>query len=94
MAKALLGHVGGPDPRLVSEVRRLQKRVSELEAHVMRLQAENDSLNAAVHEGQLLTIEAQHEPALPHEYQFHLDMPDARTALTATLDWLDATTTK
>lgn len=37
---------------------------------------------------------AQHEPALPHEYQFHLDMPDARTALTATLDWLDATTTK
>ncbi|WP_026257035.1 hypothetical protein [Actinopolymorpha alba] len=64
MAKALLGHVGGPDPRLVSEVRRLQQRVSELEAHVMRLQAENDSLSAAVHEGQLLTIEAQHEPAL------------------------------
>lgn len=64
MAKALLGHVGGPDPRLVSEVRRLQLRVSELEAHVMRLQAENDTLNAAVHDGHLLTIEAQHEPAL------------------------------
>ncbi|HEY8457019.1 MAG TPA: hypothetical protein VIL34_15615 [Actinopolymorphaceae bacterium] len=64
MAKALLGHVGGPDPRLVSEVRRLQKRVSELEAHVMRLQAENDSLNAAIHEGQLLTLESQHEPVL------------------------------
>jgi hypothetical protein len=64
MAKALLGHVGGPDPRLVSEVRRLQLRVSELEAHVMRLQAENDSLSAAVHDGQLLTLEVQHEPAL------------------------------
>jgi uncharacterized protein YlxW (UPF0749 family) len=64
MAKALLGHIGGPDPRLVSEVRRLQKRVSELEAHVMRLQSENDSLSAAVHDGQLLTIETQHEPAL------------------------------
>ncbi len=64
MAKALLGHVGGPDPRLVSEVRRLQQRVSELESHVMRLQAENDSLSAAVHDGHLLTIEAQHEPAL------------------------------
>ncbi|MGW5364704.1 hypothetical protein [Actinopolymorpha pittospori] len=64
MAKALLGHVGGPDPRLVSEVRRLQKRVSELEAHVMRLQAENDSLSAVAHDGQVLTIEAQHEPAL------------------------------
>lgn len=63
MAKALLGHVGGPDPRLVSEVRRLQKRVSDLEAHVMRLQAENDSLNAAINEGRLLTIEAEHEPA-------------------------------
>jgi hypothetical protein len=64
MAKALLGHVGGPDPRLVSEVRRLQKRVSDLEAHVMRLQAENDSLSAAVSEGHLLTIEHEHEPAL------------------------------
>ncbi|REF35221.1 hypothetical protein [Thermasporomyces composti] len=64
MAKALLGHVGGPDPRLVSEVRRLQQRVSELEAHVMRLQAENDSLSAAIHGGQLLTIDTQQEPAL------------------------------
>jgi len=26
MAKALLGHVGGPDPRIVSEMRRLQLR--------------------------------------------------------------------
>jgi len=44
MAKALLGYVGGPDPRLVSEVRRLQRRVHDLEAEVQRLQAENDLL--------------------------------------------------
>lgn len=67
MAKALLGHVGGPDPRLVSEVRRLQQRVNDLEAHLLRLQAENDALNAAVqtaNQGDLLTLEAEHEPAL------------------------------
>ncbi len=35
---------------------------------------------------------ADHEPALPHEYQFHLDMPDAQTALTATLAYLEKVT--
>jgi hypothetical protein len=44
MAKALLGYVGGPDPRLVTEVRRLRRRVVDLEAEVLRLRAENDSL--------------------------------------------------
>ena len=48
MAKALLGYVGGPDPRLVTEVRRLQRRVLDLEAEVLRLQAENDSLSEMV----------------------------------------------
>jgi acetyl esterase/lipase len=37
---------------------------------------------------------AAHEPALPHEYQFHLDMPDARTALQQTIDFLDAHTSR
>ncbi|WP_235556730.1 alpha/beta hydrolase [Microbacterium sp. GCS4] len=37
---------------------------------------------------------APHEPSLPHEYQFHLDMPDAQTALERTLDFLDAHTTR
>ncbi|MFS0853997.1 alpha/beta hydrolase [Microbacterium sp. 179-I 3D4 NHS] len=37
---------------------------------------------------------APHEPALPHEYQFHLDLPEARTALQKTLDFLDAHTTR
>ncbi|MGY1553170.1 alpha/beta hydrolase [Microbacterium sp. A588] len=36
---------------------------------------------------------APHEPALPHEYQFHLDMPDAQTALQKTLAFLAAHTT-
>lgn len=35
-----------------------------------------------------------HEPALPHEYQFHLDLPDAQTALQKTLDFLEAHTTR
>jgi acetyl esterase/lipase len=33
---------------------------------------------------------ANHEPALPHEYQFHLDFDDAQTALQQTLDFLAA----
>jgi acetyl esterase/lipase len=37
---------------------------------------------------------APHEPQLPHEYQFHLDLPDAQEALAHTIDWLDATTTR
>ena len=37
---------------------------------------------------------AAHEPALPHEYQFHLDMADAQTALQKTIDFLDSHTTR
>jgi hypothetical protein len=46
MAKAILGHVGGPDPRMVAEMRRLQQRVRDLEAELVRLQEENDALAA------------------------------------------------
>ena len=46
MAKALFGHVGGPDPRMVSEMRRLQQRVRDLEAELVRLQEEKDALAA------------------------------------------------
>ena len=63
MAKALYGHVGGPDPRMVSEVRRLQQRVRDLEAELVRLQAQNDAIAAQVRED-MLTIEADREPAL------------------------------
>lgn len=50
MAKALFGHVGGSDPRMVQEMRRLQKRVRDLEDEVSRLQARNDQLNMAVND--------------------------------------------
>ncbi len=54
MAKALLGHVGGPDPRMASEVRRLQRRVCDLEAELARLQEVNDVLAAGVGHEMLL----------------------------------------
>jgi hypothetical protein len=63
MAKALFGHVGGPDPRMISEMRRLQQRVRDLEAELARLQAENDALSAGVgHEEDALVLDR--EPAL------------------------------
>jgi hypothetical protein len=62
MAKALLGHVGGPDPRMISEMRRLQQRVRDLEAELMRLQDENDALMAGDSDDELLV--AGREPAL------------------------------
>jgi acetyl esterase/lipase len=37
---------------------------------------------------------ANHEPALPHEYQFHLDLKDAHTALDRTLEFLGRHTTR
>jgi hypothetical protein len=52
MAKALFGHVGGPDTRLISEVAMLRRRVQDLEAEVLRLSAEND----AHHRDPLLTV--------------------------------------
>jgi uncharacterized protein YlxW (UPF0749 family) len=64
MAKALFGHVGGLDPRVVSEMRRLQKRVHELESEVVRLRAENDSLDSDVTDAALMALEATKEPAL------------------------------
>ncbi|MCW2914015.1 MAG: hypothetical protein JWN52_2083 [Actinomycetia bacterium] len=62
MAKALLGHVGGPDPRMVAEMRRLQRRVRDLEAELVRLQSENDVL-ASVDQDDVLILKDR-EPAL------------------------------
>jgi hypothetical protein len=70
MAKALLGYVGGTDPRLVAEMRRLQQRVRDLEDQLTRVQAENDALTTAARtgdlDGELLrTLDASRpEPAL------------------------------
>lgn len=63
MAKAILGHVGGPDPRIVSEMRRLQQRVRDLEAELVRLQDVNDTLAAEVGP-EMLVADREREPAL------------------------------
>ncbi|MGH3471234.1 MAG: hypothetical protein ACRDPG_04195 [Nocardioidaceae bacterium] len=66
MAKALLGYVGG-DVRLIDENRRLRRRVADLEAIVLRLQSENDTLAAKTHDGDLLTLpEAIGRPTPAH----------------------------
>lgn len=64
MAKALLGHVGGPDPRMVAEMRRLQQRVRELEAELLRLQTENDALATAGQDNVMSLPVKDREPAL------------------------------
>ncbi|GAA1371185.1 hypothetical protein [Streptomyces beijiangensis] len=70
MAKALLGYVGGSDPRLLSEMRRLQQRVQDLESELTRIQSENDALNAAAHHGESLLD------------GIDIDVPQAEPALT------------
>jgi cell division protein FtsB len=67
MAKALLGYMSTTDPRVVAQLtaenRRLRQRVADLEAHIMRLQAENDALAVAAHESTLLTLDESMQPA-------------------------------
>lgn len=55
MAKALLGYIGS-DARILDDNQRLRRRVADLEAVVLRLQAENDALAARLHEGELLVV--------------------------------------
>jgi hypothetical protein len=65
MAKALLGYVGGTDPRLLAEMRRLQQRVQDLESELVRIQAENDALVSSHDESLLDSISVSRgEPAL------------------------------
>ncbi|RSS74064.1 hypothetical protein [Streptomyces sp. WAC06614] len=71
MAKALLGYVGGSDPRLLAEMRRLQQRVQDLESELVRIQSENDALTAAA---------AQHGESLLDSID--IDVPKAEPALT------------
>jgi hypothetical protein len=48
MAKALLGYMGGTDPRVTARLARennlLRQRIADLEAAALRLQRENDAL--------------------------------------------------
>lgn len=67
MAKALLGYMStSTDPRVVAQLtaenRRLRQRVVDLEAHVMRLQVENDAFAAAAHASPLLTLDESMQP--------------------------------
>lgn len=64
MAKALIGYVGGPDPRTMVEMRRLQERVRTLEADNERLRAENDALGESLTEAHLISLDSVKEPAL------------------------------
>ena len=65
MAKALFGHLGAPDYRLLAEVQRLRRRVGELEAEVLRLRADNDALSAQLDDDRLTAVDvAGAEPAL------------------------------
>ena len=64
MAKALLGHVGGPDPRLVDEVRRLRRRVIDLETEIGRLMAERDLLTETALERPMASAGASHRADL------------------------------
>ncbi len=65
MAKALVGYVGlGLDQRLLADVRRLQKRVRELEREMLRLRIVNDELRAAASDADLLLAPRVKEPAL------------------------------
>jgi hypothetical protein len=70
MAKALLGYVGGSDPRVLAEMRRLQQRVQDLESELVRMQAENDALSAA----------ARHHDSVLEGID--VDVPKAEPALT------------
>ena len=67
MAKALYGHVGGPDLMLVAEVAQLRRRVRDLEDEVERLSAANEALTSLVAEehlaGQLSDLDRVELPA-------------------------------
>lgn len=66
MAKALVGYLNSTDPRVLDRLagdnRRLRQRVADLEAHVLRLQAESDALAAKAAESELLTVPEQMQP--------------------------------
>lgn len=66
MAKALLGHVGGPDPRVIAEMRRLQQRVRALEDELRDLRlanAELAELRAVMRNPDVISLDVP-EPAL------------------------------
>jgi cell division protein FtsB len=69
MAKALLGYMSSTDPRIATQLagenRRLRQRVADLEAQILRLQSENDSLAAAAHDASVAALEHDMGSMLP-----------------------------
>lgn len=64
MAKALFGQVGIADAQLAAEVRRLRRRVAELEAEVERVKDVNRALTTSITvDDEILRLTSQ-EPAL------------------------------
>lgn len=55
-------------------------------AQSKKLAAKLDGLGVPV---EAVFYPTDHEPKLPHEYQFHLDFADAQSALTSTIAFLD-----
>jgi uncharacterized protein (DUF3084 family) len=67
MAKALHGYLSNGDSRVLAQLteenRRMRQRVSDLEAQVLRLKAENDSLTASLDDSPLLALDESMQPA-------------------------------
>lgn len=63
MAKALIGHVGGIDLRMASDVRRLTLRVKELEAELAHVRADHARLSELL-PGQVADLADTSHPAL------------------------------
>lgn len=63
MAKALYGHVGGPDPMLAAELAHLRRRVRDLQDEVERLSAANDALTSLVAADHLAGLDRVELPA-------------------------------
>jgi hypothetical protein len=66
MAKALVGYMNQTDPRVVAaltvENRRLRQLVADLQAQLLRLEAENDALAASLSSEALLGVPEQMQP--------------------------------
>ena len=63
MAKALYGHVGGPDLQLAAELAQLRRRVRDLQDEVERLSAANDALTSLVAADHLARLDRVELPA-------------------------------
>ncbi len=65
MAKALYGHLGGPDPAIAAEMAHLRRRVRDLIDEVDRLTAANDALTSLVAADHLAGIDRVVLPSEP-----------------------------